>query len=185
MRAPRRRRWRQLQNVPIATHGAPGFRPTATACKPNAPPKPRSPPFPCTPRRTLVEIRTTLPKDAIVTLDTGNTCLQAADRLAHYALLSLITPLDFGLAAAIGTKSAAPDRPVNAIMGDGAIGETIIEFQTAISHRLPIVMIVLDKQAWGAEKAHRQELYGGHLLGTEMTSPLFDLFAESCGGNGI
>jgi len=146
--------------------------------------------LPMHPRRALAEIRDTLPEDAIVTLDTGNTCLQAADRLAHYAPLSLITPLDFGLvgfglAAAIGAKAAAPDRPVVAIMGDGAIGYTMIEIQTAISQHLPIVIVVLDNEAWGAEKAYQQEFFGGRLLGAEITSPRFDKFAESCGGKGI
>ena len=146
--------------------------------------------LPMHPRRALAEIREGLPENAIVTLDTGNTCLQAADRLAHYEPLSLITPLDFGLvgfglAAAIGAKAAAPDRPVVAIMGDGAIGYTMIEIQTAISHNLPIVIVVLDNQAWGAEKAYQQEFYGGRLLGAEIQSPRFDQFAELCGGNGV
>ncbi|MEP1208129.1 MAG: thiamine pyrophosphate-binding protein [Rhizobiaceae bacterium] len=146
--------------------------------------------LPLHPRRALAEIRTTLPNNAIVTLDTGNTCLQAADRLAHYQPMSLITPLDFGLvgfglAAAIGAKAAAPDRPVVAIMGDGAIGYTLIEIQTAVSHNLPVIIIVLDNEAWGAEKAYQEEFYGGRLLGAEITSPRFDEFAISCGGDGI
>ena len=125
-----------------------------------------------------------------MTLDTGNTCLQAADRLAHYAPMSLITPLDFGLvgfglAAAIGAKAAAPDRPVVAVMGDGAIGYTMIEIQTAIAHYLPITIVVLDNEAWGAEKAYQEEFYGGRLLGAEIRSPRFDTFAELCGGEGI
>ena len=146
--------------------------------------------LPLHPRRALAEIRETLPKNAIVTLDTGNTCLQAADRLAHYQPMSLITPLDFGLvgfglAAAIGVKAARPDRSVVAIMGDGAVGYTLIEIQTAVSHDLPIIIIVLDNEAWGAENAYQQEFYGGRLLGAEITSPRFDQFAMSCGGEGI
>lgn len=146
--------------------------------------------LPLHPRRALAEIRDALPKNAVVTLDTGNTCLQAADRLAHFEPRSLITPLDFGLvgfglAAAIGAKAAAPDRPVVAVMGDGAIGYTMIEIQTAISHDLPIVIVVLDNAAWGAEMAYQQEFYGGRLLGAEITSPRFDKFAELCGGQGI
>ncbi|WP_298853194.1 thiamine pyrophosphate-binding protein [uncultured Ruegeria sp.] len=146
--------------------------------------------LPMHPRRALAEIRTTLPEDAIVTLDTGNTCLQAADRLAHYAPMSLITPLDFGLvgfglAAAIGAKAAAPHRPVVALMGDGAVGYTMIEIQTAIQNNLPITIVVLDNEAWGAEKAYQQEFYGGRLLGAEIRSPRFDKFAELCGGKGI
>ncbi|TMV09950.1 thiamine pyrophosphate-binding protein [Ruegeria sediminis] len=146
--------------------------------------------LPMHPRRALAEIRAALPEDAIVTLDTGNTCLQAADRLAHYAPMSLITPLDFGLvgfglAAAIGAKAAAPDRPVVAVMGDGALGYTMIEIQTAVQHNLPITIVVLDNQAWGAEKAYQQEFYGGRLLGAEIQSPRYDKFAELCGGKGI
>jgi len=146
--------------------------------------------LPMHPRRALGEIRASLPETAIVTLDTGNTCLQAADRLAHYEPLSLITPLDFGLvgfglSAAIGAKAAAPERPVVAVMGDGAVGYTMIEIQTAISHALPIVIVVLDNEAWGAEKAYQQEFYGGRLLGAEIQSPRYDKFAELCGGKGI
>ena len=146
--------------------------------------------LPMHPRRALAEIRTALPENAIVTLDTGNTCLQAADRLAHYEPLSLITPLDFGLvgfglSAAIGAKAATPDRPVVAVMGDGAVGYTMIEIQTAIQHGLPITIVVLDNEAWGAEKAYQQEFYGGRLLGAEIQSPRYDKFAELCGGAGI
>lgn len=146
--------------------------------------------LPMHPRRALAELRDALPENAIVTLDTGNTCLQGADRLAHYLPMSLITPLDFGLvgfglAAAIGAKAAAPDQPVVAIMGDGAIGYTMIEIQTAIQHNLPIVVVVLDNEAWGAEKAYQQEFYGGRLLGAEIQSPRYDKFAELCGGNGV
>lgn len=146
--------------------------------------------LPMHPRRALSEIRAALPENAIVTLDTGNACLQAADRLAHYEPLSLITPLDFGLvgfglSAAIGAKAAAPGRPVVAVMGDGAIGYAMIEIQTAVSHNLPIVIVVLDNEAWGAEKAYQQEFYGGRLLGAEIASPRYDKFAELCGGKGI
>jgi len=146
--------------------------------------------LPMHPRRALAELREALPQNAIVTLDTGNTCLQGADRLAHYEPLSLITPLDFGLvgfglSAAIGAKAAAPDRPVVAVMGDGAIGYTMIEIQTAIQHKLPVVVVVLDNEAWGAEKAYQQEFYGGRLLGAEIQSPRYDKFAELCGGKGI
>ena len=146
--------------------------------------------LPLHPRRALAEIRAVLPKDAIVTLDTGNTCLQAADRLSHHQCPGLVTPLDFGLVgfgmpAAIGVKAAAPDRPVIAIMGDGSMGYTMIEVQTAVSHAMPVIFVVLDNQAWGAEKAYQQEFFGGRLLGAEIDSPRFDKFAELCGARGF
>jgi len=144
---------------------------------------------PLHPRRALAEIRAALPEDAIVTLDTGNTCLQAADRLAHYRTPSLITPLDFGLvgfgyAAALGAQAAAPERPVVAVIGDGGFGYCMAEVMSAVQNGLPVVAVVLDNGAWGAEKAYQQEFYGGRLLGAEIDSPPFDQFARLCGAEG-
>ena len=147
---------------------------------------PSEPMHPC---RALGEIRGALPGNAIVTLDTGNACLQAADRMAHYQTPALVTPLDFGLvgfgyAAALGAQAAAPDRPVISIIGDGGFGFTLMEFTTALRHDLPVIAIVLDNGAWGAEKAYQQEFFGGRLLGADINSPPYDDFARSCGGMG-
>ena len=144
---------------------------------------------PLHPRRALGEIREALPEDAIVTLDTGNACLQAADRLAHYQSPALVTPLDFGLvgfgyAAALGAQAAAPARPVISIMGDGGFGFTMAELTTAIRYDLPVIAIVLDNGAWGAEKAYQQEFFGGRLLGADINSPPYDEFARICGARG-
>ena len=122
-------------------------------------------------------------------MDTGNACLQAADRLAHYQCPGLVTPLDFGLvgfgyAAALGAKAASPDRPVISIMGDGGFGFTMAEITSAVRHKLPVIAIVLDNGAWGAEKAYQQEFFGGRLLGAEIDSPRYDRVAELCGAKG-
>ncbi len=145
---------------------------------------------PMHPRRALAEIRQALPEDAIVTLDTGNACLQAADRLAHYQTPGLVTPLDFGLvgfgyAAALGAKAAAPARPVVSIIGDGGFGFTLAEITTAVAHELPVVAVVLDNGAWGAEKAYQMEFFDGRLLGAEIESPPYDEVAKLCGAHGF
>jgi acetolactate synthase-1/2/3 large subunit/sulfoacetaldehyde acetyltransferase len=144
---------------------------------------------PLHPRRALAEIRASLPENAIVTLDTGNACLQAADRLAHYQSPSLVTPLDFGLvgfgyAAALGAQIAARGRPVISIMGDGGFGYTMAEVTTAVQYGLPVVAVVLDNGAWGAEKAYQMEFFGGRLLGAEIDGPPMDQFARLCGAEG-
>lgn len=146
--------------------------------------------LPMHPRRALAEIRAALPEDAIVTLDTGNACLQSADRLAHHQTPGLITPLDFGLvgfgyAAALGAQAAAPDRPVISIMGDGGFGFTMAEITSAVTYNLPVIAIVLDNGAWGAEKAYQMEFFGGRLLGAEIESPPYDKVAALCGALGF
>ncbi len=145
---------------------------------------------PLSPNRALGEIREALPEDAVVTLDTGNACLRAADRLAHYQSPALITPLDFGLvgfgyAAALGAKAAAPSRPVISIMGDGGFGYTMAELMTAVRHNLPVIAIVLDNGAWGAEKAYQKEFFGERLIGADIDNPPYDEFARICGAEGF
>lgn len=145
--------------------------------------------MPLLPTRVLGEIRETLPKNAICTVDTGNACLQAADRLAHYQCPGLVTPLDFGLvgfayAAAIGAQAAAPDRPVIAVMGDGGFGFTMAEITSAVQHNLPVIAVVIDNGAWGAEKAYQSEFFGGRLLGADIDSPDYAEVAKLCGALG-
>lgn len=145
--------------------------------------------LPMHPRRALAEIRNLLPEQAIVTLDTGNACLQAADRLAHYTTPGLITPLDFGLvgfgyAAALGAKAAARERPVISVIGDGGFGFTMAEITSAVRYNLGVIAVVLDNGAWGAEKAYQQEFFGGRLLGAEIDSPPCDEVARLCGADG-
>ena len=140
--------------------------------------------------RALAEIRTSLPEDAIVTLDTGNACLHAADRLAHYQSPALVTPLDFGLvgfgyAAALGAQAAAPSRPVISVIGDGGFGYTMAELTAAIHYELPVIAVVLDNGAWGAEKAYQQEYFGGRFIGADIENPPFDEYARICGAKGF
>ncbi|MBT6512167.1 MAG: thiamine pyrophosphate-binding protein [Rhodospirillaceae bacterium] len=144
---------------------------------------------PLPPVRALGEIREALPDDVIVTLDTGAMCLQAADRMRFGQSPGLVTPLDFGLvgfgyAAALGAKAAAPHRPVVSIMGDGGFGMTMIELTTAVQHDLPVIGIVLDNGAWGAEKAYQRDFFGGRYLGAELHNPPYHAFAELVGARG-
>jgi acetolactate synthase-1/2/3 large subunit/sulfoacetaldehyde acetyltransferase len=145
--------------------------------------------MPLLPTRVLGEIRETLPRDAVVTIDTGNACLQAADRLAHYQCPGLVAPLDFGLvgfayAAALGAQAAVPGRPVVAVMGDGGFGFTMAEISTAVQYQLPVIAVVIDNGAWGAEKAYQKEFFAGRLLGAEIDSPDYAELARLCGAEG-
>jgi acetolactate synthase-1/2/3 large subunit/sulfoacetaldehyde acetyltransferase len=145
---------------------------------------------PLSPLRVFGELREVLPADSIVTLDTGAMCLQAADRLRHDRAPGLVTPLDFGLvgfgyAAALGAQAAAPDRPVVAVMGDGGFGMTMIEITTAVQHGLPVVAVVLDNGAWGAEKAYQRDFFGARYVGADLVNPPYDQVARLCGARGF
>ena len=70
-------------------------------------------------------------------------------------------------------------------MGDGGFGFTMAEITTAVHHDLPVVAVVLDNGAWGAEKAYQKEFFEGRLLGAEIESPAYDEVARLCGALGF
>ena len=53
-----------------------------------------------------------------------------------------------GIAGAIGTQVAHPDRPVLAISGDGSAMYSIQALWTAAHHRLPIVFVILSNREY-------------------------------------
>lgn len=139
--------------------------------------------------RVFKEIRSALPRDAIVTLDAGTMCLQATDQLRYFMPPALISPLDFGLvgfsyAAGLGAKAAAPNRPVVTLMGDGGFALNMAELTTAVSYGLPTVAIVLDNGCWGAEKAYQRDFYNGRYIGADIKSLPYDKVAELAGARG-
>ena len=61
---------------------------------------------------------------------------------------------------------------------------TMIEVATAVQHDLPVVAIVMDNRAWGAEKAYQRDFFGGRFLGADLHNPPFATFAELVGAAG-
>jgi acetolactate synthase-1/2/3 large subunit len=66
----------------------------------------------------------------------------------------------WGLPAAIAAKLLHPARPVLLLSGDGAIGFTITELETAVRHHVPIVVLVADDQAWGIVASDQKRSLG-------------------------
>ncbi|MFE3203050.1 thiamine pyrophosphate-dependent enzyme [Embleya sp. NPDC059237] len=52
--------------------------------------------------------------------------------------------LGFGMAGAVGVQLAQPRRPVIAILGDGAIQYTVQALWSAVHHRAPVTVVVLN-----------------------------------------
>jgi thiamine pyrophosphate-dependent acetolactate synthase large subunit-like protein len=132
-----------------------------------------------------------LPRETIVTVDTGTCCMQSTDVIATFGGPgSFLTPVDFGLVgfaypAGLGAKAAAPGRPVLTIVGDGGFGMSMGEIGTAIGSGLPTVTIVMNNGAWGAEKAYQRDFYGARYVGAELVNPAFDQVARAFGAVGV
>jgi acetolactate synthase-1/2/3 large subunit len=69
--------------------------------------------------------------------------------------------MGYGLPAAIGAQLAFPDKTVIDIAGDGSIQMNIQELATAVVHRLPVKILVLNNTYLGMVRQW-QELFFDH-----------------------
>ncbi len=67
-----------------------------------------------------------------------------------------------GMGTAVGAQvaGARQDRRTILVTGDGAVGFGLAEFDTMVRHKLPVIVIVMNNQSWGATQ-HFQRLAVG------------------------
>ena len=122
-------------------------------------------PSPMTGHHLVEAIRGTLTDETIFLIDGGNIGQWAHvllwDRYpGHWLTCGASAVVGWGLPAAIAAKLLHPTRPVLLLSGDGAIGFTITELETAVRHRVPIVAMVADDQAWGIVASDQKRSWG-------------------------
>jgi thiamine pyrophosphate-dependent acetolactate synthase large subunit-like protein len=142
---------------------------------------------PIHPGRAMVEIRAAIPDDAVIVRDGGCTSLWEMAyfelRNHDYMWTSKFGHLGSGTPYAIGAQLAVgPDRRVCLITGDSAFGFHAMEVETAVRHRLPIVVIINYDQGWGMELGMYDEFGGNKELTHVFTH--YDQFAHSMGAYG-
>ena len=126
-----------------------------------------------------------LPKDAIVAHDGGQAMMWT---LSHIQVdspeRSLFVPgmghLGFGLPYANAAKLAYPDRPVFCLTGDGAMGMTIQELETAVRYGLNVITIVFNDSYWGMYKPFG-EILDNPEFGTKLSKVDFATIARGFG----
>ena len=92
----------------------------------------------------------------------------------------------WGLGGAIGAKLARPDRPVLLLIGDGAIGFTIAEFETAVRLGTPFVTVLADDRAWGIVLTGQLGSLGREgVIASELAPVAYDRVAEGFGAVGV
>jgi acetolactate synthase-1/2/3 large subunit len=89
------------------------------------------------------------------------------------------------LPMALGARRAQPDRPVIAVMGDGTFGFHAFELDTALRHRLPIVVVIGNDARWNAEHTLQIRTYGAErTVGCELLPTRYDQLAAALGAHG-
>ena len=130
-----------------------------------------------------------LPADAVVAGDSSQIVyLGLANVLRQdgpHALLYTPTyaTLGYGLPAAIGARAAAPDRPVVAVLGDGALMFCVNELATAVEQRLDLVVVCVDNG--GYDEIRQNEVDRGIApVGVDLVQPDWAALATAFGGVG-
>jgi len=92
--------------------------------------------------------------------------------------------LGFEYPTALGAKVARPDRTVVAICGDGGFMYNVQELSTAVRHKINVVCVVFNDNAFGNVSRDLDESWGGS-FGAELHNPDFMKLAEAYGVVGL
>lgn len=107
------------------------------------------------PRTLAIELDRLLPADRNLVYDSGN-FIQVLPYLSVQGPDRLKTPWDFfsvgvGFGTALGFARARPDSTTVLVIGDGGLLMTLGELETAARENLPLVVVLMNDCAYGAE----------------------------------
>ncbi len=111
------------------------------------------------PRTLTIALDDILPKERIVSVDSGNFMgypsmfLSVPDELG-FCFTQAFQSIGLGLATAVGAALAQPDRLAVAALGDGGAMMSAAELDTVRRLGLPMVIIVYNDDAYSAEVHH-------------------------------
>jgi acetolactate synthase-1/2/3 large subunit len=144
---------------------------------------------PIKPSRVYGELRKILDPDAVTIGDGGDFVSYAGRYLEPARPGTWLDPgpygcLGTGMGYAIGARLTYPDRQVCVLLGDGAAGFSLMDVETLVRHKLPVVMVVGNNGIWGLEKHPMQALYGYDVAADLQPGLRYDAVVEALGGAG-
>lgn len=144
--------------------------------------------FPLKPQRILSDVRKALNDEDILLSDVGahkmwiarmyqaeapNTCL----------ISNGFAAMGFALPGAIASKFVYPEKTVLAINGDAGFMMNSQEIETALRHKLAIVLMIWSDSKYGLIKWHQDRKFGRDAY-VDFSNPDFVKYAESFGAKG-
>jgi pyruvate dehydrogenase (quinone)/pyruvate oxidase len=145
---------------------------------------------PLKPQVIAKHVNDLLADDAIITTDSGTITTWAARHLKirrgmKFSCSGNLATMAPGLPYANGAQIAFPDRQVVAFVGDGGFTMLMMEFATAVKHKLPIKVIIIKNNTLGQIKWEQMVFLGNPEYGVELQPIDFVKFAQACGGSGF
>jgi len=135
-------------------------------------------------------IAAAIPDDAVVAGDSSQIIYLALANVLRrsrpHALLYTPTyaTLGYGLPAAIGAKVALQDRPVVAVVGDGALMFAVNEIATAVEQQLDLTIVCVDNGGY-AEIRQNEIDRGMPPIGVDLVQPDWAALARAFGAHGV
>jgi acetolactate synthase-1/2/3 large subunit len=144
---------------------------------------------PVHPARVYGELVPRLADDAVVIGDGGDFVSFAGKYVEPKAPGGWLDPGPFGclgtgLGYAIGARLARPSAQVVLLLGDGAAGFSLMDVDTLVRHRLPVVMVMGNNGGWGLEKHPMRFLYGYDVAADLAPQTRYDEVVRALGGAG-
>jgi acetolactate synthase-1/2/3 large subunit len=144
---------------------------------------------PIKPARVYGELRRVLDRGAVTIADGGDFVSYAGRYLEPAIPGSWLDPgpygcLGTGLGYAMGARVTYPDRQVCVLLGDGAAGFSLMDAESLVRQRLPVVMVVGNNGIWGLEKHPMRAMYGYDLAADLQPGLRYDDVVRALGGAG-
>jgi acetolactate synthase-1/2/3 large subunit len=142
------------------------------------------------PQHIITELSKLTKGDAIITTEVGQNQMWAAQfyRFKHPG--SFITSgglgtMGYGFPAAIGAKIANPFKPVIDVAGDGSFRMNCNELATAVTYKVPVIVLILNNGTLGMVKQWQELFYKKRYSQVYLDkSPDFIKLAEAYGAKG-
>ncbi|HLV59149.1 MAG TPA: acetolactate synthase [Natronosporangium sp.] len=144
---------------------------------------------PIRPARIYGELRRVLDRDAVTIGDGGDFVSYAGRYLEPAVPGTWLDPGPFGclgtgMGYAMGARITYPDRQVCVLMGDGAAGFSLMDVESLVRHRLPVVIVVGNNGIWGLEKHPMRAMYGYDVAADLQPGLRYDEVVAALGGAG-
>jgi acetolactate synthase-1/2/3 large subunit len=141
------------------------------------------------PGKAVATLRRVLPDDAILTTDAGNFASWIGRGFRFRRPGTFLGPtsgaMGYGLPAAIAAALVHRDRPVVAVVGDGGLGMTLAEIETAVRVGARVVVLVFDNERYGTIRMWQERRGTGVGVASDLGPIDFAAVARACGARGV
>ncbi|MCL2071715.1 MAG: biosynthetic-type acetolactate synthase large subunit [Oscillospiraceae bacterium] len=143
------------------------------------------------PKEVIQTVRRFCGDDTVVATDVGQHQMWVMQYYKLGKSRTLLTSgglgaMGFGLGAAIGGCIANGRKRTVLFTGDGSFGMNLIELATAVSQKLPIIIVILNNSSLGLPRQWQTTFYGGRYSQSDLTGRKTDFcaLAEAFGAKG-